>query len=80
MVIIESTSNKRIATTALCPASAPSRPDGMAGELYIPMRGNTGAGDNQPCSNLFGLDRSCLHFNSGWQPMDLLEGTDVHNR
>ena len=79
MTFMEETSNKRIATTALWPASAPSRPDGVAEELYIPMAGNTGAGENQPCSDLFGPGRICLHFIPGWPPMNLPEGTYVHD-
>src|SRR4030042_1745482 len=40
------------------------------GELDIPMASNTGARGGIHCSNLFGIGRICLHFNSGWQPMD----------
>ena len=40
------------------------------GELDIPMASNTGARGGKHCSNLFGIYRICLHFNSGWQPVD----------
>ena len=77
---IQETSDTRNTTPVLGPVSPPFHPDGMAGELHIPMGGNTGAGDNQPCFHLFGLGRNYLHFNSGWEPKDLPEGTYVHNR
>jgi len=79
MTFMDETSNKRIATTALWPTSIPSRPDRVAGELYIPMAGNTGAGENQPCFDLFGPDRICLHFIHGWSPVNLPEGTYVRD-
>jgi hypothetical protein len=37
------------------------------------MAGKTGASGDKRCSNLFGLGRIYLHFNSGWHPMDLQE-------
>jgi hypothetical protein len=42
-----------------------------AGEVNIPMASNTGARGGKRCSDLFGIDRIYLHFNSGWRPMDL---------
>ncbi len=80
MTFKEETSNMWIATTALWPASAPPRPlgEGGTGELAVPMAGNSGARDSQPYSNFIGLGRICLYFNSGWQPIDLPEGSFVH--
>ena len=67
MAFIEETSNTRIATTALW--QQVRRPVhlgiGEAGELDVPMARNTGARDSQPCLDLIGLGRICLHFNSG---------------
>jgi hypothetical protein len=42
------------------------------------MAGNSGARHSQPCLDLIGLGRIYLHFNPGWQPMDLPEGSFVH--
>jgi len=70
----------RIATTALrYQWLRPVRRDRRGQELSIPMAGNTGARGSKLCSDLFGLGRVCLHFNSGWQLVDLREGSFVHN-
>jgi hypothetical protein len=81
MTFIEEAYNTRIAATALWPANSPPVRWGIggAGELDVPMAGNSGARHSQPCSNLIGFDRICLHFNPGWQPIDLPEGSFVHN-
>jgi len=42
------------------------------------MASNTGARCSKRCSDLLGIGRICLHFNAGWQPMDLPEGSFVH--
>jgi len=80
MTFIEETSNTRIATTALwLQALRPIR-RGIFGtaEPDVPLTGNSGARPGHPCFDLIGLGRVCLHFNAGWQPMDLPEGSFVH--
>jgi hypothetical protein len=48
-------------------------------DLYIHITGNTGAGEDQPCSDFFGPGRICLHFTPGLPLMNLPEGTYVHD-